>query len=166
MSQNKHNVIKFCFYFILVITTFLAVVYLFLIQSEEYIVNKSSESTQPSRKCLKVETRSKCLVYVEIADNDIKAIKGLSGRDFMKQNHGMLFVENQPTSQCFWMKEMKFALDIVWLSSDKKIIKIDKNIDPNTYPQQFCEKDVQYVLELNSGFSTQNGLNTGQKLIF
>jgi uncharacterized membrane protein (UPF0127 family) len=64
------------------------------------------------------------------------------------------------------MQGMKFSLDIIWLNSDKEVLKIEKGVSPQTYPKQFCAERTQYVIELNSGSADALGLLVGQKLIF
>lgn len=65
------------------------------------------------------------------------------------------------------MKDMKFAIDIIWLDSNKNIIKIQKNAQPNSYPVQFCPTNTaKYVIELNAGQSDNYNLSVGQKLRF
>jgi len=103
---------------------------------------------------------------LEVADTDAKRIKGLSGRENLPENKGMLFVFDEAGNQCFWMKDMEFNLDIIWLNGDKKITKIKENVSPDTYPDSFCADDTQYVLEFNRDFAGKHGLKPGTKLQF
>ena len=89
---------------------------------------------------------------VEIAKTAKQHERGLSGRTSLEQNHGMLFVFDQPTVPKFWMKDMRFAIDILWLDENYKILGIERNITPDTYPKTFEPPvAVQYVLETNPG---------------
>ena len=64
----------------------------------------------------------------------------------------MLFVFAKPSVQCFWMKDMQFPIDIIWLDSTKKVTHIETNVDPMTYPKQYCGDDTtKYVIELRAG---------------
>lgn len=56
--------------------------------------------------------------YVEIADNDAKRARGLSGRDEIGSD-GMLFVFDEPAPQCFWMKDTRFPLDLIFISEGR-----------------------------------------------
>ncbi len=89
---------------------------------------------------------------------------GLSGRDGLSDAQGMVFVFNQSSRQCMWMKEMKFNLDIVWLDENKKIIKILENVSPDTYPTSYCADDTSYVLEVNAGSISRLGLGVGDSV--
>ncbi len=107
-----------------------------------------------------------CDIRYELANSDTSRMKGLSGRDKIATNEGMLFVFENSGQQCFWMRDMKFNLDIIWLDKDKKILSLDENISPNTYPQNFCEDDVRYVLEVNAGVARQQNMSIGSTLVF
>ncbi len=92
---------------------------------------------------------------------------GLGNRASLPPNEGMLFVFNVPAVQCFWMKDMHFPIDIIWLSSVKQIVYIQGNVSPNTYPESFCPPNsAQYVIELNSGQAHALQLEVGQALKF
>lgn len=105
--------------------------------------------------------------YFEVADETAEQTNGLSNRDRLLPNTGMLFVFDEPGEQCLWMKDMKFDLDIIWLDEDKKIVKIKENVSPETYPDTFCsEKPAKYVIEVNSGVVAEAGLALGKTLHF
>ncbi len=89
---------------------------------------------------------------------------GLSGRESMPDNQGMLFVFPDYVEQCIWMKDMKFALDILWLDDESKIIFIENNVDPKSYPRQYCHGPAKYVIELNDGEANTNNIAIGQKV--
>src|SRR5690606_29625859 len=64
---------------------------------------------------------------IEIADTDQARQKGLSGRQKLPRGSGLLFIFPKPDYYSFWMKEMNFPIDIIWLDSDKKIVDIMVN---------------------------------------
>lgn len=110
------------------------------------------------------ETKTK----VEIADTLDKREKGLSGRVRLAENEGLLFIFDQkgvyPT---FWMKGMLMPIDIIWIK-DLKIAKIDKSVPapkPATADKSltlyYPDSPIDYVLEVNSGFSDKNNLKAG-----
>lgn len=68
-------------------------------------------------------------IFVEIADTEEKREKGLSGRDSIGDDEGMLFLFPEGGGYGFWMKEMKFPIDIIWVHKGK-IVWIEKNVDP------------------------------------
>jgi uncharacterized membrane protein (UPF0127 family) len=107
------------------------------------------------------------IIKVEVANTVGLQEKGLSGREKLEENTGMLFIFKNPARYSFWMKDMKFALDIIWLDQDGKIIFIKKSVAPETFPETFMsEQDAKYVLEVKSGFSEKNNLQVGDFVKF
>ncbi len=97
---------------------------------------------------------------IERADTDALRQKGLSARDSIGARDTMLFVFDNPAQRCFWMKDMKFSIDMVWLDAAKQIVAIEHNVSPNTYPQNFCHDNAQYVLEFAAGTAKALGLSS------
>lgn len=91
--------------------------------------------------------------------------QGLGNRDAMPNDTGMIFVFPSESERCFWMKDMRFPLDIIWVSADKTVTRIESNLSPDTYPQSYC-KSAQYVIELNAGEAQQASVTVGQRLDF
>lgn len=112
------------------------------------------------------------IIPVSIADTDTEREQGLSGTVSLPADSGKLFVFDVPGNYGFWMKDMNYALDFVWISSDLKIVGITPDVAVATYPQIFYpvspsgtgKPQVKYVLEVNSGFSTRHGLTVGEQL--
>ena len=96
-------------------------------------------------------------LLVDIADEPNEQAQGLSGKDKMAENKGMLFIFPQPLVASFWMKDMRFALDMLWIDANSIIVGITKNISPDTFPKTFQPPSpIKYVLEVNSGWSDRN----------
>jgi len=92
-------------------------------------------------------------ISVEIADTPDKRALGLSYRDNIDTADGMLFIFENASSPGFWMKDMKFALDMVWIG-DGKVLGISENLPPGDHrPAQvyYPPAPVNYVLELTAG---------------
>ena len=104
---------------------------------------------------------------LDVARSPDARAQGLGDRVSMPTNKGMLFVFDQPGIQCFWMKDMHFSLDMIWVSADKRIEHIESNVAPRTYPRTYCpDVPAAYVLELRAGQSGAVGLHKGQQLNF
>lgn len=109
-------------------------------------------------------------IVVELADSKEERTKGLSSRTSLPENQGMLFVFGEknvfPT---FWMKDTLIALDIIWINDDK-VAQITKNIQPEPeksdreLTRYNPDKPVDYVLEVNAGFSDKNNFNVGDSI--
>jgi uncharacterized protein len=121
-------------------------------------------------------TSGECVHFVKIAGQNVKVElaltpkeqeKGLSGRENLADDAGMLFVFKNPGKYSFWMKDMNFPIDIIWLNENFKVIYIKKNAEPSSYPDSFGSGvDSKYVLEVNSGFSEKNNLKEGDLVKF
>ncbi|MEO5627364.1 MAG: DUF192 domain-containing protein [Candidatus Saccharimonadales bacterium] len=92
---------------------------------------------------------------------------GLGNRSTLANDHGMIFIFDQPQKACFWMKNTKFSLDIIWVNQTKQVTKIEKNLSPTSYPQAYCsDNDTSYVIELSAGSADANSLSVSQQLKF
>ena len=104
-------------------------------------------------------------VYLAVTND--QQIKGLSVKDHLKENEGMLFVYQQPSRQGFWMKDMKFPIDIIWLDNNGTVVYIKNSLQPCIMTFAFLcptytpDKDSLYVLETGSGFSKKHGIKIG-----
>lgn len=107
-------------------------------------------------------------VNVEVAKTEATRELGLGGRTSLAADAGMLFVfDSKGISPGFWMKGMLFPLDIIWISGGK-IVAIDKNIqapaagtpDENLVIYN-AGVPIDYVLEVNAGYSANNGVKVG-----
>ena len=107
-------------------------------------------------------------IKVEIADEFLEVKQGLSDREKLADKKGMLFVFEDKNERIFWMKNMHFPLDIIWIE-DEKIVGIEKNLPPegeNPKKQYYSKIPVNYVLEVNAGFTDKNNIKVGDKVIF
>ena len=106
-------------------------------------------------------------VKVERADSYAERQEGLMFRDKLKDGHGMLFVNVGTPS--FWMKNMKFPLDLIFISKDKKIVDIKQNFQPclvENCPAYYSIAAAKYVLEVNAGFVEKNKILIGEFISF
>lgn len=101
-----------------------------------------------------------------VADTDRARAKGLGNQSTMDNSQGMLFTFPAPENLCFWMKDMRFSLDMIWLDTSQRIVKIEQNVSPHTYPKTYCAPNAQYVIELNAGQAKTAGLHIAQQLHF
>lgn len=106
---------------------------------------------------------------VELATTPTAQQRGLSGRDSMPADHGMLFVFAQPGQWGFWMYEMKFSLDIIWFDANKRVIFVEQGLAPCT--PQLCpvftpNANALYVLEVNAGFVRTYNVSLGDSFSY
>ena len=103
---------------------------------------------------------------VDVADTLAERQKGLSGRESLKPNEGLLFTFQRPSGQRFWMKDMLISIDIIWINGDR-VIGVTENLEPEpgvsimrlkTYPSP---GPVNYVLEVPAGTAKRIGIVAG-----
>lgn len=126
-------------------------------------------------------------IFVELATSSESQEQGLSGKDILKEynengkivTEGMLFVFDKLNVYTFWMKDMKFNLDMLWLDDNYNIVHIEKNAPADSYNPKDTNlskiysndneghfKLAKYVLEINSNLSEKMNLKEGDKLNF
>src|SRR3989344_341508 len=93
-------------------------------------------------------------IKVDLATTEAEQVKGLSGRESLNEKEGMLFIFDRPGKHYFWMKDMNFPIDMIWIDEDLEIIYIKKDAKPDDFLQTFGpDEDTKYVLEVVAGFS-------------
>lgn len=106
-------------------------------------------------------------ISLDVVDTPAARQQGLSGRGGLADNSGMLFVFNENSADCFWMKDMQFSIDILWLNEAKQVLYSVQNVDPASYPHSFCPPEpARYVIELPAGRAGSLGIRDGQTLDF
>jgi len=109
-------------------------------------------------------------VFVDIALTDKQKQDGLSVKNFMNETEGMLFFLGEPTKASFWMKNMHFPIDIIWVDANFSIVHIEEELKPCTMafycPSYTPKKESLYVLETIAGFANNHHLKIGDRLDF
>ena len=103
------------------------------------------------------------LVDAQVAATNATRATGLMFRKEMPQAEGMLFVFEQPTVQCFWMKNTPLSLTAAFVADDGTIINL-VDMKPQTTDSHCSAKPVRYVLEMNQGWFGKKGIKAGFKL--
>lgn len=107
-------------------------------------------------------------IILEVVDDRASRQLGLSGRAGIADDAGMLFVfDAESVQNCFWMKDMNFAIDMLWMDAHKQVVTISEQVGPETYPRSFCpSSDAKYGLEIGAGRASELGIVEGAKLDF
>ncbi len=110
---------------------------------------------------------------VDLAVTPAERQQGLSGRETMDQGTGMLFIFEQEQPLTFWMKDMRFPLDILWIDGQCRLIEVAADVPtppPNAenaeIPRAYSPAPAHYVLELNAGEGARAGLSPGDTVEF
>ncbi len=102
---------------------------------------------------------------IEYAKTPSQLELGLSRRTCIPKHAAMIFLF--PTEDKFgiWMKDMNFPIDVLWLTKDKKVVHIEKAMQPSSYPKVFYpSQDALYVIEMASGQVDELGVGIGEVL--
>ncbi|MDO8280281.1 MAG: DUF192 domain-containing protein [Burkholderiaceae bacterium] len=99
----------------------------------------------------------------QVAATPQQRMIGLMFRKEMPQHEGMLFVFEQPSVQCFWMKNTLLPLTAAFVEDDGTIVNL-VDMKPRTESPHCSNKPVRYVLEMNQGWFAKKGVKPGMKL--
>ena len=115
----------------------------------------------PRKLILKDET-----FVVAIADSEEAIVRGLSGRTYLANNEGMLFVYDDKRVRHFWMRDMNFPIDIIWIEDDR-IVGWEENVPVPQFepvPEYSSLVPVNKVLEITAGTVTKLDIKKGDKI--
>jgi len=134
---------------------------------------QDGELSFPIKNSAEISSKSEIIINeitipVEVAKTDVQRRNGLSKRDGLPEGEGMFFeFAQKDVKPPFWMKDMKFAIDILWINDDE-IVQIDKNVQP---PEAGIADDklifyvpdqpIDYVLEVSAGFVEEHNIEVG-----
>lgn len=136
---------------------FIAILALFLIINNTLKVFEKSDEVIIGSHVLKVK----------IADTNEERMQGLSGKENLEEDEGLLFIFTKPSKYGFWMKDMNFPIDIAWIDKNKIIIHIESDVATTTYPKVFYpNEDALYVLETRASFFEKNKIKIGDIVNF
>ncbi len=157
MHVNKHGTLEE----MKKILGLMILVFIFII-GYKYYVSWFGNTTAPKETFVQVGAAR---FSIEIADTDNKRAQGLSDRESLPQNSGMLFVFPTSDTYAFWMHRMKFPLDFVWIKGDK-VVDLTENVPQpltETYapPTIKPKEPVDKVLEINAGEIKKNDIKIG-----
>jgi uncharacterized protein len=103
---------------------------------------------------------------VEVADNPSKRELGLQYRRELTPDRGMIFLFPEEAQHAFWMRNTPLALDMIFISRDKKIVGIVEQAVPFSLDSRSVGVPSQFVLEINGGLSRRYGFKVGDNVRF
>ena len=128
-----------------------------------FIFGKNNFSSENSESHIQINGKK---IKVGVSKTETEREAGLSRRENLCGECGMLFIFEQAKNYPFWMKEMRFNLDMLWISGNR-VVKIVKNIPHEkgtgevVNPQVLADK----VLEINAGKSDEWGIREGDEIV-
>lgn len=130
-----------------------------LVYNEIPLLDRTNVSQETSTRSIELAGQT---IRVMVADTPETRERGLSGREGLAQGEGMLFIFSKDGRYAFWMKDMRFAIDILWISREGLIVDIRKDVSPTTYPAAFEPRmEARYVVELPAGWAEEYRVEIG-----
>jgi uncharacterized membrane protein (UPF0127 family) len=108
------------------------------------------------------------IIKVDVMDEYAGQVQGLSDKESIDYDAGMLFDFQNKQTRRFWMKNMHFPIDIIWIDDDT-VVGISRNCEPEgeePVKRYSSIVPVNYVLEVNAGFSDEFGIEEGDTVEF
>ncbi len=108
-------------------------------------------------------------IIAELSVNEEQRARGLMFREEIHENQAMLFIFAEEDIHSFWMKNMRFPIDILWLDRNRRIVHIESSVPPCPHepcPTYSPAAAAAFVLELQSGCSEKHGLGVSDRLEF
>jgi uncharacterized membrane protein (UPF0127 family) len=138
-------------------------------ERQKLIISQELRSGSNGYRQINVTVNGLVLV-ADIAATDEQRREGLSVKDSLAENEAMLFVFEDEAEHTFWMKNMKFPIDIIWIDTDKTVVHIEHNLQPCS-SELFCptykpNDDSLYVLETIGGFAERHDIVKGTMVEF
>jgi uncharacterized membrane protein (UPF0127 family) len=109
------------------------------------------------------------MMWAEEVSSESGITKGLSGRDALCPGCGMLFVFRDSAVRSFWMKGMKFPLDMIFIDEKCKVVRVSESVPPcdgECAVSYSSGEPAKYVLEANAGYAARHNLSKGALLCF
>ena len=130
------------------------------------LIDRLKKILSPSKPTLQIKNS---LISVEVADSPSERSRGLSGRDSLSPDTGLLFIFPTPDRHSFWMKDMTFALDFIWINSNK-VVQVTTNVPPPASPTAQIpvirpDFPVIWVLEVPAGFVKEHQVEVGDPVV-
>ncbi len=133
------------------------------------IIGKEATSSSNGYQQVNV-TVNGLVLRTDISANNEQRTKGLSVKDGLAENEAMLFVFDNEGEHTFWMKNMKFPIDIIWINSNKTVVHIEHSLQPCNLeflcPTYNPGEDSLYVLETVGGFAEKHDVVQGSQVEF
>ena len=145
----------------LIITSLITALIIIFILIGVLLIQKNKSIPQ---KSIGIQINNNNYYYLEVAKTNQQKKVGLSNRNEICSNCGMLFVFNKEGQYPFWMKDTYIPLDIIWLNKEYKIVKIITAINTNSDDTYTNTDPAKYVIELPANEVFKQDLKVGDTI--
>jgi PST family polysaccharide transporter len=129
----------------------------------------SAESISDREPIVATVRAGKTTFAAEVVKDTGSIRKGLSERDILDPGKAMLFIFPKPKKYRFWMRGMRFPIDIIWIC-DGTIVGITERAEPEPHAPRprfyYAPRKANYVLEINAGAAAEGGMSVGDSVTF
>ncbi|KKT80024.1 MAG: hypothetical protein UW75_C0006G0008 [Parcubacteria group bacterium GW2011_GWF2_44_8] len=123
----------------------------------------SPESIYPNTKPMQIGSTT---VMASVAESWTERIRGLSDTPYLPEDIVKLFIFDSSGYHSIWMKDMNYAIDIIWVSEEGVVVHMAEGAAPESFPAMFVpEVPAKYVIETAEGFVAKNGLELGAVVV-
>ena len=133
-----------------------------LVLSSAHAQAQAQQTPQAKLQTIEI-TAGMHVIRAELAVTPTEQATGMMGRSAMGPNEGMLFVNEDSSMRCFWMKNTLVPLTIAFVESDGTVTNL-ADMQPRSEQSHCSVKPVRYALEMNQGWFAKRGLKAGLKL--
>jgi uncharacterized membrane protein (UPF0127 family) len=160
--RNRLIILGFLLFIIIISYVMYGSVAYGLSKLENYSFQEAAYAPTVRLKTIEVDCAEKNKFKTYVVDGEMDKNKGLSVFSKIKNDEAMLFVFDTLDRYSFWMKDMKFPIDIVWLDQYGYVVDLKSDALVNTYPEVFEPKaESLYVLEFNAGIAQKMNIKIG-----
>jgi uncharacterized membrane protein (UPF0127 family) len=122
----------------------------------------AQQAPQPTQRTTKL-TAGIHVITAEIASTPQSRMIGLMMRERLAPNHGMVFVFEDKSQHCFWMRNTLIPLSIAFIDDDGTVVSI-ADMSPKSEASTCPQRPVRYALEMDQGWFAKRGVAAGQKI--
>lgn len=113
---------------------------------------------------IKSEGDTASTIEVAVVDDNRSRSEGLMNVMDLPDNAGMLFIFNNEQPRSFWMANTPLPLDIIFVNSDMRIVRVHRNTRPYSQESIQSEEPAQFVVEVNAGYTLEHDIREGMKI--
>ena len=123
---------------------------------------QAQQGPQPTLSTVKLTTGIH-VITAEVAATPQSRMIGLMMRPGLEPNHGMVFVFEDKSQHCFWMRNTLIPLSIAFIEDDGTVVNVS-DMAPKSDASICPQRPVRYALEMDQGWFTKRGVTAGKKI--
>jgi uncharacterized membrane protein (UPF0127 family) len=134
------------------------------VDNQSPAISADTPATTSSARDTAVAAFGTTTLQLALANTPKERHRGLSRRSRLPYD-GMLFVFGKEDLHGFWMKDMQFPIDMIWLDKNGKVVGVQASASPASYPQTFYpDQPALYVIETRTGFVQERKIDIGHTI--